>query len=121
MPRSDYLYTSESFALAQIKQYWQFYSNRISNTDPAHSKYSAYASSTSPMRTPTVARFQRGSRVSGKTDAVRLPKEAYFAEQVMQTRSPTSTSSGTGRTGHAARRLQDGEDDVRRRQQRGQR
>ena len=28
------------------------------------------------------------SRVSGKVDAVRLPKEAYFAEQVMQNEKP---------------------------------
>ena len=89
MPRSDYLYTSESFALAQIKQYWQFYSNRISNTDPAHSKYSAYASIYFTDENADGRQdSSEVSRVSGKVDAVRLPKEAYFAEQVMQNERP---------------------------------
>ena len=89
MPRSDYLYTSESFALAQIKQYWQFYSNRISNTDPAHSKYSAYASIYFTDENADGRQdSSEVSRVSGKVDAVRLPKEAYFAEQVMQNEKP---------------------------------
>src|ERR1017187_10114405 len=44
MQGSEYLYTSESFALDGIKQYWAYWSNRISNTDPAHSRWSAYCS-----------------------------------------------------------------------------
>jgi beta-galactosidase len=89
MQRSDYLYTSESFALAQIKQYWQFYSNRISNTDPAHAKYAAYASIYFTDENADGRQdSSEVSRVSGKVDAVRLPKEAYFAEQVMQNEKP---------------------------------
>ncbi len=88
-PNDTWQYTSESFAVAQVKRYWNFYSNRISNTDPAHAKYSAYASI---YFTDEAADGRQDSsevsRVSGKTDAVRLPKEAYFVEQVMQNEKP---------------------------------
>ena len=43
-PNDTWNYNSETFALAQVKRYWLFWSNRISNTDPEHSKWSAYAS-----------------------------------------------------------------------------
>jgi len=88
-PNDTWQYTSESFAVAQVKRYWNFYSNRISNTDPAHAKYSAYASI---YFTDEAADGRQDSsevsRVSGKTDAVRLPKEAYYVEQVMQNEMP---------------------------------
>jgi len=41
---NGFLYTSESFALDGVKQYWNYWINRISNTDPAHSRWSAYCS-----------------------------------------------------------------------------
>ncbi len=88
-PNDTWNYNSESFAVAQVKRYWNFYSNRISNTDPAHAKYSAYASI---YFTDEAADGRQDSsevsRVSGKVDAVRLPKEAYFVEQVMQNEKP---------------------------------
>jgi len=66
-----------------------FYSNRISNTDPDHSKFAAYSSiyftdenADGRQDTSEVA------RVSGKVDAVRLPKEIYFVERVMQNEKP---------------------------------
>jgi beta-galactosidase len=82
-------YNSETFALAQIKRYWNFYSNRISNTDAEHSKFAAYSSiyftdenADGRQDTSEVA------RVSGKVDAMRLPKEVYYTEQVMQNEKP---------------------------------
>jgi len=88
-PNDTWNYNSETFAVAQVKRYWNFYSNRISNTDPAHAKYSAYASI---YFTDEAADGRQDSsevsRVSGKVDAVRLPKEAYFVEQVMQNEKP---------------------------------
>jgi len=88
-PNDTWNYNSETFAVAQVKRYWNFYSNRISNTDPVHAKYSAYASI---YFTDEAADGRQDSsevsRVSGKTDAVRLPKEAYFVEQVMQNEKP---------------------------------
>ena len=75
-PNDTWNYNSETFALAQVKRYWTFWSNRISNTDPAHSKWSAYASI---YFTDSDADGRQDSsevcRVSGKVDAVRLPKE----------------------------------------------
>jgi beta-galactosidase len=88
-PTDTWNYNSETFALAQIKRYWNFYSNRISNTDPAHSKFAAYSSiyftdenADGRQDTSEVA------RVSGKVDAMRLPKEIYYTEQVMQDEKP---------------------------------
>ncbi len=88
-PQDAYEYTSESFALAGIKRYWDYWTNRISNTDPAHAKWSGYASiyfsdSDADGRQDS----SEVARVSGKVDAVRLPKEIYFAHRVMQNTQP---------------------------------
>ena len=87
--RSRYLYTSESFALAGIERYWDYWENRISNPDPAHSKWSGYASI---YFSDSDADGRQDSsevcRVSGKVDAVRLPKEIYYAHRVMQNNKP---------------------------------
>jgi beta-galactosidase len=89
MQGSEYLYTSESFALDGIKQYWAYWSNRISNTDPAHSRWSAYCSI---YFTDEDADGRQDStevcRVSGKVDAMRLPKELYFTHRVIQNERP---------------------------------
>jgi beta-galactosidase len=88
-PNDTWNYNSETFAVAQVKRYWNFYSNRISNTDPAHSKYAAYASIYFTDENADGRQdSSEVSRVSGKVDAVRLPKEAYFVEQVMQDEKP---------------------------------
>jgi beta-galactosidase len=88
-PNDTWNYNSETFALAQVKRYWSFWSNRISNTDPNQSKWAAYASiyfidSDADGRQDS----SEVCRVSGKIDAVRLPKEVYFAERVMQNEKP---------------------------------
>jgi beta-galactosidase len=87
--RSPYLYTSESFALDGIRRYWAYWQNRISNPDPAHSKWSGYASI---YFSDSDADGRQDSsevcRVSGKVDAVRLPKQIYFAHRVMQNEKP---------------------------------
>jgi beta-galactosidase len=88
-PNDTYQYTSESFALAGIKRYWEYWSNRISNTDPAHSRWSAYCSI---YFTDEDADGRQDSsevaRVSGKVDSMRLPKEIYFAHRVIQSEQP---------------------------------
>jgi beta-galactosidase len=88
-PNDTYNYNSETFALAQVRRYWAYVSNMISNTDPAHSKWSGYASiyfidSDADGRQDS----SEVARVSGKIDSVRLPKEIYFAERVMQNEQP---------------------------------
>lgn len=88
-PNDTYQYTSESFALAGVKRYWDYWSNRISNTDPAHSRWSGYCSI---YFTDEDADGRQDSsevaRVSGKVDAMRLPKEIYFAYRVIQSEKP---------------------------------
>jgi beta-galactosidase len=95
--RSRYLFTSESFALAGIERYWAYWQNRISNPDPAHSKWSGYASI---YFSDSDADGRQDSsevcRVSGKVDAVRLPKEIYFAHRVMQNDQPDLHILGIG-------------------------
>jgi beta-galactosidase len=88
-PNDTYQYTSESFALAGIKRYWEYWENRISNTDPAHSRWSGYCSI---YFTDEDADGRQDSsevaRVSGKVDAMRLPKEIYYAHRVIQSERP---------------------------------
>jgi beta-galactosidase len=86
---SDYVFSSEGFALAGVGRYWEYWQNRISNPDPAHSKWSGYASiyfsdSDADGRQDS----SEVARVSGKVDAVRLPKEIYFAHRVIQNTEP---------------------------------
>jgi beta-galactosidase len=88
-PNDRYQYTSESFALASIDRYNAYWNNRISNLEPAHSKWSGYASI---YFSDSDADGRQDSsevcRVSGKVDAVRLPKEIYYAHRVMQNEQP---------------------------------
>src|SRR6185312_4145259 len=88
-PNDTYQYTSESFALAGVKRYWEYWQNRISNTDPAHAKWSGYASIYfSDSNADGRQDSSEVARVSGKVDAVRLPKEIYLAHRVMQNEKP---------------------------------
>ena len=88
-PNDTWEYTSESFALAAVRRYWAYWENRISSTDPAHSKWSGYASI---YFSDSDADGRQDSsevcRVSGKVDAVRLPKEIYFTHRVMRNEQP---------------------------------
>jgi beta-galactosidase len=88
-PNDTWNYNSETFALAQIRRYWSFWSNRISNTNAAQAKWAGYASiyfndSDADGRQDS----SEVCRVSGKVDAMRLPKEIYFTERVMQNEKP---------------------------------
>ena len=84
-----YHWNSETFCLAGATRYASYVRNRIDNPDPAHSKWSAYASiywsdSDADGR-------QQGSqvlRVSGKVDGVRLPKSLFYVSRVMQNEQP---------------------------------
>ena len=88
-PDDTYELTQESFALAGVKRYWEYWENRISNSDPAHAKWSGYASI---YFTDEDADGRQDSsevaRVSGKVDAMRLPKEIYYAHRVIQSEQP---------------------------------
>ena len=88
-PSDTWQFTSESFALAGVARYRAYWNNRISNPDPAHSKWSGYASI---YFSDSDADGRQDSsevcRVSGKVDAVRLPKEIYFAHRVIENDRP---------------------------------
>jgi beta-galactosidase len=88
-PNDTYQHTSESFALQAVKRYWEYWENRISNTDPEHARWSGYCSI---YFTDEDADGRQDSsevsRVSGKVDAMRLPKQIYFAHRVIQNDQP---------------------------------
>jgi beta-galactosidase len=84
-----YHWTSETFCLAGAARYASYLRNRIDNPDPAHSKWSGYASIY--FTDSDADGRQDGSevlRVSGKMDGVRLPKEMFFVSRVMQSATP---------------------------------
>ena len=88
-PDDTWNWNSETFAIQAARRYYAYASNRIDNPDPAHSKWSAYASiywadsnADGRQQSSTVL------RVSGKVDGVRLPKEAFYAYRVMQSAQP---------------------------------
>ena len=90
VPGQDtYHWNSETFALAGATRYASYALNRIDNPDPAHSKWSGYASIY--FSDSDADGRQDGSevlRVSGKVDGVRLPKQIYFVQSVMQSPQP---------------------------------
>jgi beta-galactosidase len=88
-PEDTYNWNSESFCLQAARRYDAYIINRIDNPDPAHSKWSGYASiywsdSDADGRQQSSAVL----RVSGKVDAMRLPKEAFYVYRVMQNPQP---------------------------------
>jgi beta-galactosidase len=88
-PKDTYHWNSETFCLQAINRYWAYYSNRISNTDPKHAKWSAYASIYwSDSNADGRQDSSEVCRVSGKVDSVRLPKEAFYTYRVMQSEKP---------------------------------
>jgi beta-galactosidase len=88
-PNDVYHWNSETFCLQAAVRYNAYAKNIISNTDPAHSKWSGYASIYwSDSNADGRQDSSEVCRVSGKVDAVRLPKEAYYVYRVMQNPSP---------------------------------
>jgi beta-galactosidase len=88
-PIDTWHWNSETFALAATTRYHAYMINRIDNKDPAHSKWSAYGSIY--FTDSDADGRQQGSyvvRVSGKADAVRLPKSIYHVSRVMQNDKP---------------------------------
>ena len=72
-----------------VARYWAYWQNRITNPNQAHARWSGYASI---YFSDSDADGRQDSsevcRVSGKVDAVRLPKEIYFAHRVIQNEKP---------------------------------
>ena len=88
-PNDIYHWNSETFCIAAAASYHDYFINRISNTDPAHSKWSGYASIYwSDSNADGRQDSSEVARVSGKVDSVRLPKQAYYVYRVMQNPAP---------------------------------
>ena len=88
-PNDVYHWNSETFCLAAAQRHHEYYLNRISNPDPAHSKWSGYASIYwSDSNADGRQDSSEVCRVSGKVDSVRLPKQAYYVYRVMQNDQP---------------------------------
>lgn len=88
-PNDTYHWNSETFCIAAAGRYDDYVRNMISNPDPAHSKWSGYASIYwSDSNADGRQDSSEVCRVSGKVDSVRLPKEAYYVYRVMQNPAP---------------------------------
>ena len=88
-PTDTWNYNQETFCLQAAQRYYDYFANRISNPDPAHSRWSGYASIYwSDENADGRQDSSEVCRVSGKVDAVRLPKEAYYLYRVMQSTTP---------------------------------
>jgi len=88
-PNDTWNLNSESFCIAATGRYRDYSVNCISNTDPAHARWSGYASIYwSDENADGRQDSSEVCRVSGKVDAVRLPKEAYYVYRVMQNPTP---------------------------------
>jgi beta-galactosidase len=88
-PLDTWHWNSETFCLAAATRYNSYVKNQINNTDPAHSKWSAYCSIY--LTDEDADGRQQGSyvlRVSGKVDGVRLPKSLFYVSRVMQNEKP---------------------------------
>jgi beta-galactosidase len=88
-PNDTYALNSETFCLGAAARYHDYFINRICNSDPAHSKWSGYASIYwSDSNADGRQDSSEVCRVSGKVDSVRLPKQAYYVYRVMQNAAP---------------------------------
>jgi beta-galactosidase len=88
-PEDTYHWNSETFCLAAAARYHAYMVNRIDNPDPAHAKWSGYASIYwSDSDADGRQQSSEVLRVSGKVDGVRLPKEAFYVYRVMQNPEP---------------------------------
>ena len=88
-PNDTYHWNSGTFCLAAAERYHDYFSNIITNTDPTHAKWSGYASIYwSDSNADGRQDSSEVCRVSGKVDAVRLPKQAYYVYRVMQNPEP---------------------------------
>ena len=88
-PNDTYNWNSETFCIAAAARYHDYFSNIISNTNPAHAKWSGYASIYwSDSNADGRQDSSEVARVSGKVDSVRLPKQAYYVYRVMQNAAP---------------------------------
>jgi beta-galactosidase len=88
-PVDTWHWNSETFCLAAAARYNSYMLNRIDNNDATHSKWSGYASIY--FTDENADGRQQGSyvcRVSGKIDAVRIPKSLYYVSRVMQNEKP---------------------------------
>jgi beta-galactosidase len=88
-PDDTWHWNSETFCLAAAVRYHDYVLNCITNTSPAHSKWSGYASIFwSDENADGRQDSSEVARVSGKVDSVRLPKQAYYVYRVMQSPAP---------------------------------
>ncbi len=88
-PNDTYSWNSETFCLAAAERYYAYDLNKISNPNPARSKWAGYASIYwSDSNADGRQDSSEVCRVSGKVDSVRLPKQAYYVYRVMQNPAP---------------------------------
>jgi beta-galactosidase len=88
-PKDTWKWNSETFCIAAAGRYNDYFSQIITNPNPARSKWSGYASIIwSDSNSHGRQYDSEVCRVSGKVDAVRIPKQAFYVYRVMQNDAP---------------------------------
>jgi beta-galactosidase len=88
-PNDTWSLDCESFCLGDIKRYYEYYAQNILNADSSHSKWSGYASIIFTDSNSHGRQYDSEvCRVSGKMDAVRIPKPSFFVHRVIQSEKP---------------------------------
>jgi beta-galactosidase len=88
-PNDTWKWNSETFCIAAAGRYHAYRAQVITNTDPNRAKWSGYASIIwSDSNSHGRQYDSEVCRVSGKVDAVRLPKQAFYVYRVMQSDTP---------------------------------
>jgi len=88
-PNDTWKWNSETFCIAAAGRYHAYRAQVITNTDPNRAKWSGHASIIwSDSNSHGRQYDSEVCRVSGKVDAVRLPKQAFYVYRVMQSDTP---------------------------------
>lgn len=85
-PNTDYDYTSESFVTEGVRTFYKYYNARTNEGEGKYSGAAALIWADSNQHGRQVN--TEVCRTSGKVDAMRIPKEIYYAYRVMQSQTP---------------------------------
>jgi len=89
-PSSTWTYQSEEFAvISSAVNFYEYYKDRIQGPDTSNEMYSGQAALTWADSNQHGRNYlTETARLSGRVDALRIPKESFYAFQVMQSPDP---------------------------------
>jgi beta-galactosidase len=81
-------YTSESFVVNDAKSYQEFYQDRVNGSSGKNYYAGAGALCWSDSNELGRQTYTENTRSSGRVDTIRIPKQSFYAYQVMQSTTP---------------------------------